>query len=423
MGSFEKFRKLIRPLGAIGLTGAAAILVNRGLRASGPLPVDHVGGVRRRWQWRGHEIFATELGEGPPVLLVHGIYAGASSYEFRKIAPLLAKRHRVIAFDLLGCGLSEMPDLEYSAELFVEQIVDAMHEFAGEPLTLVASSLGAAFAIRAAARAQERVAHLVLSCPTGLGILDDEPNGARRAVTALLHSPVAGEAAFNGLASRGSLGWFLRTQSYASPASVSPEVIEHYYAVTHQPGARFVPAYFVGGGLNCDVARDLPFVEAPVLVLWGERASKTSPLEKAHEFVRLAKDAQLVTLSASGLLPLEEEPEKSCEAIEAFVAPAPPAAVAPSDLDAIFKSYDVRGIVPGAVQRRHRVRHRTRLRRSARAQVRSVIGRDMRPSGENLSRRSRAARTMPAPTLPRSVWSRPTRSTSPSASTVSTAAS
>ena len=294
-----------------------------------------------------------------------------------------------MAFDLLGCGLSEMPDLEYSAELFVEQIVDAMREFAAEPMTVVASSLGAAFAIRAAARAPERVGHLVLSCPTGLGILDAEPRLSRRALTMFLHAPVAGEAAFNGLASRGSLAWFLRTQSYAAPASVTPEVVDHYYAVTHQPGARFVPAYFVGGGLNCDVARDLPFVEAPVLIVWGERASKTSPVEKAHEFVRLAKDGQLVTLPASGLLPLEEEPEKSCEAIEAFLTPpVADAPVAPPlrfsgprcDLQELRRARDL----PGPVQRRHRVRHRTRLRRAARASRSVVVGRDMRPSGEKL---------------------------------------
>jgi len=410
VGSIEKFRKLLRPLGAIGLTGAAAVLVNRGLRASGPLPVDHIGGVRRRWQWRGHEIFATELGAGPPLLLVHGLGAGASSYEFRKIAQILAKRHRVIAFDLLGCGLSEMPDVDYSAELFVEQIVDAIRECTTEPLTLVASSLGAAYAIRAASRVPERVEHLVVSCPTGLGVLDSEPSLARRATTSFFRSPVAGEAAFNGLASKPSIARSLRNQSYASPASVTPEVLDHYYAVTHQPGARFVQAHLLGGALNCDVARDLPFVEAPLLVLWGERASKTSPLERAHEFVRLAKDAHLVTLPASGILPLEEEPEKCAEAIEAFVtvpdeAPAASteadvstADVATTDvatadvstadvsmagLDSIFKSYDVRGIYPDEFN--DDIAYgigRAFVEQLGLGSI--VVGRDMRPSGENL---------------------------------------
>jgi phosphomannomutase len=436
VGSKDKLRKALRPLGAVaGLTGAAA-LVNRRLRATSALPLDHIGGVRRQWNWRGYEIFATEMGAGPPILLVHGIYAGASSFEFRKLVPLLARTNRVVAFDLLGCGLSELPDLDYSAELFVEQIVDALAEFAAEPLTLVGSSLGAAFAIRAAVRAPERVRHLALICPTGLGVLDRDPGTIQGAVKLLFRSPLAGESAFNGLASRPSLGWFLRNQSYANPASVTPEVLDHYYAVTHQAGARFVPAHFVGGALNCDVARDLPFVEAPVLVLWGEQASQTNALARAHDYVRLAKDGKLVTFADSGLLPQEEQPEAVAAALLEFATPdavvpkSAPATVAttaiavetsaempaetpagtstgttveapkmpagepaapgrsatvmPSDaLTTIFKSYDVRGIYPTEF-------NDETAYGIGRAFVSSfgissiAVGRDMRPSGEKL---------------------------------------
>ena len=70
-----------------------------------------------------------------------------------------------------------------------------------------------------------------------------------------------------------------------------------------------MPAHFVGGGLNCDVARDLPFVDAPLLVAWGERASRFSPLANAGEFLKLAQHAKLVTFPNSSLLPHEEEPE------------------------------------------------------------------------------------------------------------------
>jgi pimeloyl-ACP methyl ester carboxylesterase len=314
-------KKLVRPLAAgAGLTGAMAAF-NRSVR-NGPPPTNALGGDERRWNWRGHGIFTTSTGSGTPVLLVHGIYAGASSYEFRKLFPLLGAAHRVVAIDLLGCGNSDRPNIGYSAETFTELIVDALAEFgAGEAMTLVGSSLGAAFAIRAAARTNGRVAQLVAICPTGLGgILDREPNGPQRAVTELLRLPLAGEALFNALASRPSIRFFLG-QSYAEPASVTPEVVDHYYAVAHQPGARFVPAYFVGGGLNCEVARDLPFVDAPMLVAWGERASRFSPLANAGEYIKLAQDAKLVTFPSSGLLPHEEEPEAMRDAIENVLAP------------------------------------------------------------------------------------------------------
>ena len=320
MGSLDKLRKAVRPLGALaGLTGAAA-LVNRSLREKGPLPLDHIGGTRRPWTWRGYDIFVTELGAGPPIFLVHGIYAGACSYEYRNLAPLLAARHRVVAIDLLGCGLSAMPNLDYSCELYVEQIVDALGEFFDGPMTLVGSSLGGAFAIRAALRAADRVAKLVTIAPTGLaGVLDRDPTSVQRAVGGIFRSPLAGETAFNGLASKPSIRWFLRTQSYGDPARITSEIVDHYYAVTHQPGSRYVPAAFVGGGLNIDVARDLPFVEAPLLVIWGDRASATNPSANGHEYVRLARDASLVTIATAGLLPHEEVPQATADAIEAFV--------------------------------------------------------------------------------------------------------
>ncbi len=324
MGSKDRLKKALRPLGALaGLTGAAT-LVNRRLRTTSALPLDHVGGVRRPWHWRGYNIFATEMGAGPTILLVHGIYAGASSFEFRKLVPSLARTNRVVAFDLLGCGLSELVDLDYSAEMFVEMIVDAIGEFSNGPMTLLGSSLGGAFAVRAATRAPDRVKDLILICPTGLGVLDRDANPAQRAISMLVRSPIAGESAFNALASRPSLAWFLRNQSYADAASVTPEVVDHYYAVTHQAGARFVPAQFIGGGLNCNVANDLPFVEAPVLVMWGERASQTNSLDRAYEYVRLAKHGELATFANSGLLPHEEEPEAACAAITAFLARSGP---------------------------------------------------------------------------------------------------
>ncbi len=315
----SRLKKLLRPfLAGAGVAGTVAAL-NRGLRDA-PLPTNHLGGKQLRWTWRGYDIFATEAGAGPLVILVHGVYAGASSYEYRKLFPLLAQTHRVVAFDLLGCGLSARPNLSYSGELFVEQIVDALGEFGAEPTTLIGSSLGGAFSIRATSRATDRVAHLVAISPTGLcGVLDRDPAAAQAAVAALIRSPFVGEILFNTLASRPSLRWFLQHQSYADKNSVTTEIIDHYYAVTHQPGARYAPAAFIGGALNVDVARDLPFITLPILVAWGDRAPSVNKVPNANEFLKLARHGSLVTFPNSGLLPHEEEPQLMYDAIEAFL--------------------------------------------------------------------------------------------------------
>ena len=318
-------KKFARPLLAgAGVAGALAA-TNRALR-NGPLPTNALGGTPLPWSWRGHQIFATQAGSGPLVLLVHGVYAGASSYEFRRLFPLIARSHRVVAFDLLGCGLSDKPRLSYDTDLFVDQIVDALTAFGDEPVAIVGSSLGAAFAIRAALRATDRIERLAVICPSGVnGSLDRAPGGGGTTLTTLFRTPLIGEAMFNVLAAKASLRRFLQQRVYADPAAVTDEVVDHYYALTHQPGARYVPAAFIGGNLDCQVARDLPLLATPLLVLWGERAGSLAPRSNADEFLRLTHNARLVTFANSALLPHEEEPELVDEALEAFLA-APHAA-------------------------------------------------------------------------------------------------
>ena len=313
-------KRLVRPLLAgAGVTGALAA-TNRAL-GNAPLPINALGGTRVPWTWRGAEIFATEAGSGSPVLLVHGLVPGSSSYEFRRLFPLLAQRHRVIAFDLLGAGLSDRPRRAYSAELFVDQICDAVETLAGGRASMVASGYGAAFAIGAATRAGERITRIAAVAPAGLSVASGRGANARGgAVHALFRTPLVGETVFNVIASRASLRWMLERQVYGDPAHVTDEIVDQHYAVTHQPGARYLPAALFGGALACDVARDLPFLDVPLAVLWGERAPVTNPRANADEFVRLARDATLTTFAQSGLLPHEEEADAVDEALLPFLA-------------------------------------------------------------------------------------------------------
>lgn len=313
--SLKGFRLSVRGIGVLAATAAALALLERRARPS-VTALNQLGGMSEIWKWRGYEIFVTRTGSGPPVLLVHGIYAGASSFEYRRIFSLLGRTNRVIAFDMLGCGLSEMPSADYSADLFADQIVDAIRDLTEEPPILIGSSLGAAFAIRAAARPNVDVKALVTICPTGLGVLASRPSSIRQAIGRLLRKRFPGQALFAALSSPPSIRAFLRAQAYADAREITTEVVSHYCAVAKRPGARFVTAAFLGGTLNCDVTDDLERVDAPVLVVWGECASSINPVKNAAQYVRVAKRGTLVTVPDSGLLPQEEAPAVVTSAIE-----------------------------------------------------------------------------------------------------------
>jgi pimeloyl-ACP methyl ester carboxylesterase len=311
------------------IAGCAAATValqayNLSVRYRAPLGPGALEGQVLPWRWRGYETYAVERGSGPFVLLVHGIYAGSSSYEFRKIFAKLAEQNRVVAIDLLGCGRSERPNIDYSADTFVSQICDAVQTFGPRASAIVGSSLGGAYAIASAARLLGKLDGIVAICPTGLQNQLQKPAGAGgRATTAFFRSPVFGEAGFNALSARPSIGWFLRNQAYADPASATPEVIDHFSRVTHVPGSRYVPAHFVGGGLNCDISADLPQLSVPLLVLWGEQASFPSPVSSAPRYVDGVPRAKLTAFPNSKLLPHEEDAEAAAERIQAFLTQLP----------------------------------------------------------------------------------------------------
>lgn len=305
---------------ALKLTlGAAAATV--GLVAFNDLVRWNVGPVPRCvvgephfYQWREGAIYYEAAGplSAPPLLLAHGINAAASSYEMRQIFAPLAQRFRVYLPDMLGYGRSERPGIHYSAGTLIDMWSDFCQDICtGEgngPVNVIASSLSAAHLVGAAARHPKRFGQLLLVCPTGLETLASPATPAQDALYALLSSPVLGTALFNGLASRVSLGTFLRRQVFADPDLVTAEMVNDYYATSHQPGAKWLPAAFVSGQLNYSVGRDLAQIPNPLHLAWG-RAAGLTPLSQAEAFRSVRRDTTLEIFERSGLLPHEEQPE------------------------------------------------------------------------------------------------------------------
>lgn len=292
---------------------------------AGPLE-SSLPGHDRFYHWvRGNEIYNVFYkvdGEGTPILLVHGIDAAASSYEMRKPFAGLSPSHRVYAIDLLGFGLSDRPGRTYTALDYVDLLDDFLRDVVQQPAAIIASSLSAAYAITVAARAPERVTSLLLTCPTGLQRLADPPEAQQTLIGAVLRTPILGSALFNLLVSRPSLRYFLTERTYADPSLVTDEMLDAYYCTSHQDGARFAPARFLGGALNQSVRDTYPTLSQPIQIVWG-REAKVTPVSDANLFIRARPQTRLKVFDRCGLVPHDERPEEFLELAKEALAAEP----------------------------------------------------------------------------------------------------
>ena len=288
------------------LLGAAAIY-NAFSRKGVDKLTNLIGGEEGGFAWRDRRIAFTKRGEGPPLLLIHGIHPAAWSYEWRDNVEFLARSNTVYTIDLLGFGRSDRPQLRYSARLYISLISDFVSQVIGAPCVLVASSLSGAYAIVLAARDPHRFPALALIAPSGLVRLNAPPTFAGDAGRFAVDAPIAGTALFNAMVSRRSLRDFLR-KSYSDDSLVTREMVDVYYSASHQRGARHAPAAFLTGHLNIDVRQAVRRLTQPALLVWGEEGS-IAPVEEFRGFRALKPDFELSVLSPAGDLPHHERAE------------------------------------------------------------------------------------------------------------------
>ena len=108
---------------------------------------------------------AHDEGEGPVVILIHGIASSAAT--FKHVLPKLTGRHRCISIDLLGFGESPAPaGATYTIEEHVASITATIRSLKLKaPFVLVGHSLGALLCARYAAQHPEQVSRLILVSP------------------------------------------------------------------------------------------------------------------------------------------------------------------------------------------------------------------------------------------------------------------
>lgn len=262
-----------------------------------------------------HELSAFVLGDGPPVLLLHGL--GATKLSWLPLLSPLAERFRVVAPDLPGHGESSKPRTAYTPAFYggvVRRLLDALGE---DRAVLVGNSMGGRIALEVAARAPRRVRGLVLLDPAVAGL----PFPYYAQLLRLL--PV--EAGALPLPMRRRLVLLGIRQLFADPERLPGNAYQagadEFVRIYRSSRAR-VALLSSMRGLMADRAR--PFWErarrtdAPTLIIWGER-DRLVPARLGEVLASSMPAAELATLPGVGHVPQFEAPEATVELVRGFL--------------------------------------------------------------------------------------------------------
>ena len=274
-----------------------------------------------RAEVNGIRLFYRRVGEGSPVLLLHGF--PETSYAWRKVMPVLAERHTVIAPDLRGCGASDRPQIGYDKCTVAADLHELMRQLDLGPVNLVGHDVGMMVGYAYACAHRDQVRRLVLmeAALPGLGLeaMYDAAKHPRMYHLPLFEAP-------NGLAEalitgreRLFVDHFMRQQA-CNQDGLEPEALDEYARCLTAPGA-------LSGGIGYFRAHELDAehnrenaktkLSMPVMTMGGT-ASFGAGLKSQIE--PLVEHLHHVMIDECGHYLAEEQPERVADELLRFFA-------------------------------------------------------------------------------------------------------
>lgn len=251
----------------------------------------------------GRAVAFSERGQGPPVLLLHGI--GSSGSAFDRQIPDLEPSYRCIAWDAPGYGSSEDPPSPPGMAGYAAAAGELLGELDAVPAHVVGVSWGGVIATRLALEHPGVVRSLVLADSSrGSGARPEGAAGMRRRGDELDRVGSGAVAAARAP----------RLLSPAAPPDLVDRVAGAMAAAIRNPGYRWAAEAMAG----TDHLERLADVRIPTLVLVGEHDGVT-PVEASRELASAIPGARVEVIPGAGHLANQEQPQAFNDLLRAFL--------------------------------------------------------------------------------------------------------
>jgi pimeloyl-ACP methyl ester carboxylesterase len=297
-----------------------------GIPQLAPLPDGYGPDGRSEWldiDWRRHlrscavngsRVNYIEMGEGPPLVFVHGL-SGCWQNWLENI-PHFARSRRVIAIDLPGFGESELPNEEISMPGYGRFVDAFLGEIGVDRASIVGNSMGGFIAAEVAVSHPERVDKLGLV--SAAGVMTVGP-AQLTVASRLARSFNAGSARVlarrHSLVRRRGMRKVVLYGIVTHPELLQPELVYEIASGGGKPG--FMDAF--KAVLDYDFRDRLPEIERPTLIVWG-RNDRIVPVGGAYRYEEMIPNSRRVIFEETGHVPMIERPALFNRVLEDFLA-------------------------------------------------------------------------------------------------------
>ena len=297
----------------------------------------------------GHRVIYRIAGDGPPVVLIHGMVN--SSRHWEEVALRLADRYTVVAPDLLGHGDSAAVRGDYSLGAHACSIRDLLTTIGIDRATVVGHSLGGGIAMQFFYQFPQRVERLALISSGGLG----------HEVSPMLRgAALPGAAAGIWMVANRRVGAALdrageRMRARGSRRGVYLQAVARAMRPLQEAAARRAflqtlrSVIDVRGQHVSAIDRLYLLGELPTLLVWGER-DNTIPVEHGLAAHAQIPNSRFVTLSKAAHFPNLEDPQGLADALLAWLDETEPGLIEDSEWGTIVGARSPRRQRPGPTQ-------------------------------------------------------------------------
>lgn len=271
------------------------------------------------YPWTHGNIFYTKTGTGSPILLVHDTDSSSSSAEWTKLIRRLEKKYTVYAIDLLGCGRSDKPALEYTTYLYVQMLYSFIENIIKEKTVVITSNLSTSAVVMANHMYPNLFKNIILINPTSIKDLNTTPDDISKLKKRMIELPFVGTFIYNIMYSADQIDYSFRTRFYHKPQLISSSMENVYYESAHKNGSngRFLYSSLIGKYVNQNITHALKKSKTPILII-GSKEMKRYMLT-LDDYHKTNKDIEIVKVSNSSLYPHMEIPDKVNTIIENFI--------------------------------------------------------------------------------------------------------